>query len=177
MKSYFFAFRLSVATVLSAASFANAQSKPAILSTLAAQNFAFCLSSNTSIVISDTVATEVGVVITNVGNSLTNTSGTVVVAANNFYNSGAGVEWTSGMGVFSLPGGSCYNAATMSKTTSPNGSTPWVCAVTSGGPSGAGAAFSGIASTQTQVTSIASASMTTGVSSTLNNAPIVNCTY
>ena len=175
MKSFLTA-GLSVAVVLSAVGVANAQSTPTALSALPKQNFAFCLNTDAAVVISDTVATEVGIVITNVGNSLTNTSGTVVVAANNYYGKGAGSEWKSNTGQFTLAGGNCFNVATMNKTTSP-GSTGWTCASTNGAASGAGATITGVISTQTQVTPIATAYVLAGVSSTLNNAPVVNCPY
>lgn len=176
MKSFIISLGLSVVTVLSGVSAANAQSKTVTLSALPAQNFAFCLNTDASVAISDSVATEVGVVITNVGNSLTNKSGTVVVAANNYYGKGAGSEWKSAMGQFTLAGGNCFNVATMNKTTSP-GSANWTCASTNGAASGAGATITGVISTQTQVTPIASAYVLAGVSSTLNNAPLVNCPY
>jgi|AGTN01.3.fsa_nt_gi hypothetical protein len=177
MKSFFFSVGLSVAAILSAASAANAQGKAVTLSALTPQDFAFCLNTDAAVVVSNSVATEVGVVITNVGNSLTNSSGTVVVAANNFYGKGAGSEWKSGMGQFTLAGGNCFNVATMNKTTPPNVSGGWICASTSGAASGAGATITGLISTQTQVTPIASAYVVAGVSSTLNNAPLVNCPY
>ncbi len=175
MKTFAFATVFSIVAVLSAGA-ANAQSGPVTLSALPPQNFAFCLNTDATVVISDTVANEVGVVITNVGNSLINTSGSVVVAANNFYGKGAGSEWKSAMGQFTLPGGNCYNVASMNKTTSPGG-TAWTCALTSGAASGAGATITGVISTQTQVTPIASAYVTAGISSTLNGAPKVNCPY
>lgn len=175
MKSFALATVFSIVAVLSAGA-ANAQPKPVVLSALPPQNFAFCLNTDATVILSDTVATEVGVVITNVGNGLTNTSGTVVVAANNFYGKGAGSEWKSAMGQFSLTGGNCYNVASMNKTTSPSG-TSWTCALTSGAASGAGATITGVISTQTQVTPIASGYVMAGVSSTLNNAPSVNCPY
>ncbi|MBK1836909.1 hypothetical protein JHL17_05740 [Azospirillum sp. YIM B02556] len=175
MKSFARVAVFPVVTLLSIG-VANAQPKPAVLSALPPQNFAFCLNTDATVVISDTVATEVGVVITNVGNGLTNTSGSVVVAANNFYGKGAGSEWRSAMGQFSLAGGNCYNIASMNKTTSPSG-TAWTCALTSGAASGAGATITGVISTQTQVTPIASGYVMAGVSATLNNAPSVNCPY
>jgi hypothetical protein len=177
MKSFFIAAGLSAVAILSIAGMANAQSKPLVLSALPSQDFAFCLNTDAAVIASDTVATEVGVVITNVGNNLTNTSGTVVVAANNYYGKGAGNEWKSGMGQFTLAGGSCYNVATMNKTTLPNGSVAWACGSTSGAASGAGATITGLISTQTQITPIASAYVLAGVSSTLNNAAKVNCPY
>jgi hypothetical protein len=176
MMSKLVSFGVSAAIILSAAGAAAAENKVVALAALPAQNFSFCLNTDASIVISDSVATEVGVVVTNVGNNLTNTSGTVVVAANNYYGKGAGSEWKSAMGQFNLAGGNCFNVATMNKTTSP-GSTGWTCASTNGAASGAGATITGVISTQTQVTPIASAYVVAGVSSTLNNAPIVNCSY
>lgn len=146
------------------------------LSALPVQNFAFCLSSDAPLTLSDTLATEVGVVVTNVGNSLTNNTGKIVVAANNFYGKGAGSEWTSTMGVFNLAGGNCYNVASMNKTTSP-GAAPWNCASTSGAASGSGATMTGLVSAQTQVQTIFNGILPSGVSSTLNNAPVVNCPY
>lgn len=177
MKSFLISAGLSVAAVLSIVGMANAQGKPVVLSALPPQDFAFCLNTDAAVIASDQVATEVGVVITNVGNSLTNTSGTVVVAANNNFGKGAGSEWKSGMGQFTLPGGNCYNIATMNKTTLPNGNIGWVCGSTNGAASGAGATITGLIATQTQVTPIASAYVLAGVSSTLNNAPKVNCPY
>jgi hypothetical protein len=155
---------------------ACAQSKAIALAALPAQDFAFCLNTDASVIVSSQVATEVGVVITNVGNSLTNKTGAVVVAANNFYGKGAGSEWTSSMGQFALAGGNCYNFASMNKVTSPSGSA-WTCAATSGAASEAGATVTGLISTQTQVTPIATGYVVAGVSATLNNAPIVNCPY
>lgn len=176
MKSFALSTIFSIAALLSAG-VANAQQKPIALSALPSQNFAFCLSSDATVVVSTSLQTEVGVVITNVGNSQTNTSGNVVVAANNFYGNGAGGEWTSGMGPSTLTGGSCYNVAMMSKTTSPNGSTPWTCGQTTGTPTLTGATMSGLVTTTTQVTSVAAGYVVAGVSSTLNNAPSVNCPY
>lgn len=155
----------------------HAQSADLKLAALPASNFAFCLASDAIFVAGATSATETGIVVTNVGNSLTNTSGKVVVAANNFYKNGAGGEWTSNTGQFTLPGGTCYNVATMMKSTSPNGGTAWTCAATSGAASNAGATISGLISTQTQILNIATGYVTAGVSSTLNNAPTVNCPY
>lgn len=176
MKSILFATGLSLASILATTGAANAQT--ASLAALPAENFAFCLNTDAAILIGDQVATEVGVVITNVGNNLTNRSGSVVVAANNFYQKpGVGSEWEAGMGQFELQGGSCYNVASMNKTTSPNGGVAWTCASTSGAASGAGATITGLISTQTQLTPIASAYVLAGVSSTLNNAPLVNCPY
>ncbi|KAA0587717.1 hypothetical protein HUE56_25270 (plasmid) [Azospirillum oryzae] len=83
MKSFALSTIFSIAALLSAG-VANAQQKPVVLSALPSQNFAFCLSSDATVVISTTLQNEVGVVVTNVGNSQTNTSGTVVVAANKF---------------------------------------------------------------------------------------------
>lgn len=176
MKPIILAAGFSIAAVLSTVGVVNAQGKPVVLSALPAQDFAFCLNTDAAVIVSDSVATEVGVVITNVGNSLTNKSGTVVVAANNYYGKGAGGEWKSAMGQFTLAGGNCFNVATMNKTTSPSG-TNWTCASTSGAASGAGATITGMISTQTQVTPIATAYVLAGVSSTLNGAPLVNCPY
>ncbi|MCJ8509222.1 hypothetical protein MUU53_14990 [Rhizobium lemnae] len=176
MKTYLTA---SLALIMGAtmAHVGHAQSADLKLAALPASDFAFCLASDAVFVAGATSATETGIVVTNVGNALTNTGGKVVVAANNFYKNGAGGEWTSNMGQFNLPGGSCYNVATMMKTTSPNGSTAWTCAATSGAASNAGATISGLISTQTQVLNIATGYVTAGVSSTLNNAPTVNCPY
>lgn len=176
MKSLLLIASLSIAAVLSTVGTASAQATPQILSALPKQDFAFCLNTDAAIIISDTVATEVGVVVTNVGNSLTNTSGTVVVAANNYYGKGAGGEWKTNFGQFTLAGGNCFNVSMMNKTTSPSGSS-WTCASTSGAASGAGATITGVIATQTQVTPIATAYVLAGVSSTLNNAPVVNCPY
>jgi hypothetical protein len=172
-------FVTSLASLLGAtmAFVGHAQSADLKLSALPASDFAFCLASDAVFVAGATSATETGLVVTNVGNAMTNTSGKVVVAANNFYKNGAGGEWSSNMGQFSLPGGTCYNVSTMMKTTSPNGGTAWTCAATSGAASNAGATLSGLVSTQTQILNIATGYVTAGVSSTLNNAPIVNCPY
>jgi hypothetical protein len=170
-----YVFALSMVALLASGA-ANAQSKAIALAALPAQDFAFCLNTDATVIVSSQVATEVGVVITNVGNSLTNKSGTIVVAANNFYGNGAGSEWKSSMGQFGLAGGNCYNVASMNKTTSPSGSS-WICAATSGAASEAGATVTGLISTQTQVTPIATGYVVAGVSATLNNAPIVNCPY
>ncbi|MFV3130540.1 hypothetical protein [Niveispirillum sp. KHB5.9] len=167
---------LSAAIIFATPAMVQAQTKPLSLAALPVQDFAFCLNTDAAVILSAQVATEVGVVITNVGNSLTNTSGTIVVAANNFYGKGAGSEWKTQMGQFNLPGGNCYNVSSMNKTTSPGPAT-WVCAATSGAASGAGATLTGIISTQTQVTPIASGYVVAGVSATLNNAPVVNCPY
>lgn len=175
MKSSAFIAMSSVAAILMTTGTAFAADS-VTLSALPVQDFAFCLSSDAQVTLSDTSASEVGVVITNVGNALTNKSGKVVVAANNFYGKGAGSEWTSGMGVFNLAGGSCYNVASMNKTTSP-GAAPWACASTSGAASGAGATLTGLISTQTQVQPIFNGYVLAGVTSTLNNAPVVNCPY
>lgn len=176
MKLSVFVVGLSIAGALSAASVAKAEDKGEILAALTPENLAFCLNTDSSIIVTDQVATEVGVVITNVGNSLTNRSGAVVVAANNFYGKGAGSEWKSGMGRFNLAGGSCYNVASMNKPTPP-GPAPWTCAVTFGVASGAGATIAGVISTQTQVTPIATGYVVAGVSSTRDDAPVVNCPY
>lgn len=174
MKAFVLTLGASAAILMACTSLSSAQVK---LMALPPQNFAFCLNTDAAVVVSDTVATEVGVVITNVGNSLTNTSGSVVVAANNYYGKGAGGEWKSAMGQFTLPGGNCYNVGTMNKTTSPSGATAWTCGSTSGAASGAGATITGVISTQTQITPIASGYVLAGVASTLNNAPKVNCPY
>lgn len=176
MKKFLVAASFSAFAILSISGSANAQGKVTALAALPAEDFAFCLNTDASFIVASQVATEVGVVVTNVGNSLTNRSGTIVVAANNFYGRGAGSEWKSDMGHFNLAGGTCYNVASMNKTTSPGG-TPWTCASTSGAASGAGATVTGIISTQTQVTPIASGYVVAGVASTLNNAPLVNCPY
>lgn len=174
MKKFLAAASFSALSVMLVAGTANAQIS---LKALPAEDFAFCLNTDASFIVSSQVASEVGVVVTNVGNNLTNKSGTVVVAANNFYGKGAGSEWKSNMGQFNLAGGTCYNIASMNKTTSPNGGVAWTCASTSGAASGAGATVTGIISTQTQVTPIASGYVVAGVGSTLNNAPLVNCPY
>jgi len=172
MKTLLFAACCSVASLFGVATTANAAET---LSALKAEDFAFCLHTDAGIIISDSVATEVGVVVTDIGNNLTGTSGTIVIAANNFYGKGAGGEWKSAMGRFDLAGGHCYSIATMNKTTSPSAGMAWTCAATNGAASAAGATITGVISTQTQVTPIATAYVLAGVSSTLNNAPVVNC--
>ncbi|SIP96264.1 hypothetical protein SAMN05880590_101463 [Rhizobium sp. RU35A] len=173
MKSKYFGMLVSVAAALGPLTPVQAQELK--LSALPPQDFAFCLNSDATIVISATAANETGVVVTNVGNALTNQSGTITIAANNFYGKGAGGAWKSDMGQFQLPGGSCYNVSMMNKTTAPNPSTPWTCASTSGTPSQAGATITGVVTTQTQIAPIASAYILAGVSSTLNNAKVMNC--
>lgn len=175
MKSFALSTIFSIAALLSAG-VANAQQKPIALSALPAQNFAFCLNNEATVVVSNTVATEVGVVITNIGNNQNSSSGTVVVAANNFYGNGAGSEWTSGMGQFSLAGGTCYNVAMMNKTTSP-GSTPWTCGLTSGTATSAGTTISGLVTTPTQVTPIATGYVLGSISGTPGTGQTVNCPY
>ncbi|TRL35767.1 hypothetical protein [Rhizobium straminoryzae] len=173
MKSKYFGMLVSVAAALGPLTPVQAQDLK--LSALTPQDFAFCLNSEALLVISATSSTETGVVITNVGNSLTNTSGKIVVAANNYYGKGAGGFWTSGMGTFTLAAGSCYNVNSMNKPTPPNPSIPWTCAATTGAASQAGATFTGVISTPTQVTPIATGYALAGVTSTLNNAPVISC--
>ncbi|CCG06726.1 hypothetical protein [Pararhodospirillum photometricum] len=175
MKALVLAVGCSALALLTGLGVAQAASGQVKLTSLPAQNFAFCLNSSGTLVLSDQASTEVGVIVTNVGNSLTNTSGSIVVAANNYYGKGAGGSWKSGMGQFTLPGGNCYNVASMNKTTGPNGSTVWKCASTSGSPSAAGATMSGLVSTETQLTPIFTGMMMAGVASTLNGAPNINC--
>ncbi|UEM25199.1 hypothetical protein JL100_036070 (plasmid) [Skermanella mucosa] len=163
----------AIAALTAASGAANAQT--------VAQDYAFCLNSNSTVSASATVASEVGVVITAIGNTLTNTSGTVVVAANNFYGKGAGTEWTSGMGTFTLTvptnGGNCFNISTMNKTTTPNGGTQWTCAQTFGSQTGFGLNIDGFIMAQTGVTEVASVAVLGQVSSVLSPAAVVNCPY
>ncbi|MCM2450900.1 hypothetical protein [Agrobacterium vitis] len=175
MNKIFIALLSGIATLAAPLAVANA-AEAIVLATLPTQNFAFCTQSSTQVVLSSQVSTEVGIVIADVGNAATNSNGKVVIAANNKYKNGAGGEWTSNMGAFTLPA-SCYNVATMNKYTAPNGSTSWVCALTSGAASGAGAVFSGLVSQETTTTTIASGTTIAGVSVTLNSAPVINCAY
>lgn len=142
------------------------------------QDFAFCLGTTATVLAAPMGSNEIGMVISNIGNNITNGSGRVVVAANNKYGSGAGSEWTSDFTkAISLPGGSCYNIATMAKVAGPDGSVSWACGVTNGSPSGFGASFTGTVMTETQFLPIVAGQVQAGVTVSLNNAPVVNCPY
>lgn len=162
MKPSVFAFGLSIAAALSTASVAKAD----------AEDFAFCLNTDTNVNVDGGVGGEfpVGVVITNVGDSLNNTYGAVVVAANSFYGHGAGGEWKSGMGQFRLKGGSCYNVATFAM------SHEATCAVTSGVIAGPSAIIKSTLPAW-HGWEIASVMVLVGVSQSVNKAPVVNCPY
>lgn len=177
MKSLLSVLALSLSFALSAVGVVRADTGALSLAALPQQNFAFCTNTDATVTVSAQLATEVGIVIANVGNAITNTKGSVVVAANNFYQNGAGSEWKSNMGSFTLPGGNCFNVAMMGKTTSPNSGNPWACASTSGSASNAGALFSGLVSTQTQLQTVGSGVVLSGVSQVLNAAPVINCPY
>jgi hypothetical protein len=177
MKRFTKFLALAFSLVTSLAGAARADDSALRLEALPAQNFAFCINTDATVALSQQLATEVGIVITNVGNAINNRSGTVAVAANNFYQRGAGNEWTSKMGQFTLPGGHCYNVAMMGKPTSPNGGNAWACALTTGSASNGGASISGLVSTQTQFQTVGSGIVISGVSQVLNNAPVVNCPY
>ncbi|WP_445682884.1 hypothetical protein [Radicibacter daui] len=175
MKSVLSVLALSLSFVLAAAGAARADLSALDLTSLPAKDFAFCVNTDATVILTPQLATEVGVVITNVGNSMSNTSGTIAVAADNFYGKGAGAFWKSGMGNFNLPGGNCYNVATMGKATSPNPNSPWTCALTSGAAVNAGANFSGVMSTQTQPEVVATGFVVSGISQFQNDAPVINC--
>ncbi len=163
MKPAVFAVELSIAAALSAASAAKAD----------AQDFAFCLFTDATVTVSAVAVKglEVGVVITNVGDSLSNLSGPVVVAANNFFGKGAGSEWKSGMGQFALASGNCFNVASMQRN---NGSNV-TCLVTRGAASDSEASIGG--ETSDGWMPLANVQVVGGVRSWLNNAPLVHCPH
>lgn len=171
------AIKLSIVAFMSAMGVANAQDGAVVFATLPASNFAFCLGTQASVMAAPLGSNEIGMVITNVGNSITNSSGTVVVAANNKYGADAGSEWKSNFNIpFSLSGGSCYNVATMAKIAGPSGNA-WNCGLTNGSASGSGASFNGTVFVETQYLPIVGGQVVAGVTATLNNAPVVNCPY
>ncbi len=174
MKSSVFALGLSIAAA-STVSVAKAETKDEALAALTPQDFAFCLSVDATAFLAASIESEVGIVITNVGNYQNNASGTVVVAANNFYGNGAGSEWKSNMQKpFRLTGGSCYNVAMMSKPTGPSGNA-FTCAMTKGFATEAGVVFYGqISPVSGQTTTIAIGDADGRLSQQpLNGAPIV----
>ena len=131
----------------------------------AKRNIGFCLKEDGAIDMTALTRNELGVVITSVGASATNTKGQVVVSANNHFGKAEIAPFfKSAMGIHKLPGGDCYNIAIMTKAAS-DPAAKWSCVATDLNMTGKVLIFSGgVVSGQV-----------VGVTHSSENAPVLNC--